>query len=95
MNDDDRLEARLRALRPAGVRAELMERVQESLDERLTTGERILAAWAGMGAVAAAAIVTVLVWQLATTTREMAIAPAEITAQQQIVLENNGLLALR
>jgi hypothetical protein len=95
MNDIERLEAELARMRPAGVRGELMGRVAREVEERLTFGDRMLAAWTGLGAVAACVIVGVAVWQMGAAPREGAGAGTGMAAQRDLAAEVERMLASR
>ena len=95
---DERLEEverELRRLRPAGLPADLAARLcAEPVEERLTVGDRVLAAFAGCGAIAACVIVGLTVWQLSLPVPPRASA-SELAAQQKVAAEYQQLLAAR
>jgi hypothetical protein len=85
MNAEERLEEELGRMRPAGLRGELMGRVAETMEERLTAGDRVLAAWTGMGALAACVMVGVMVWQLALPAQGASEGPGRVSAARRDV----------
>ncbi len=94
MNDEERLEAELAGMRPAALRGELTERLAAAT-ERLTPGDRMLAAWTGMGALAACVIVGVAVWQMAMVPRVPAGTEQRMAARQNLAAEMERLIASR
>jgi hypothetical protein len=91
----EEIERELGRLRPAGVPAELKERLREAPGaERLTVGDRILAAFAGCGAVAACLVVGLVVWQLSQPAPPGPSA-GDLAAQQRLAVEYQRLLAAR
>ena len=92
MNDEtmNNLERGLLRLRPVELSAGLKGRLA---DEPLTVGDRVLASFAGVGAVAACVIVAVGVMQAMVATPR-ALSAQEIAASQQIVAEYSRILAV-
>jgi hypothetical protein len=91
----DEMERELRRLRPAAFPAELAARLREAPeDERLTMSDRVLAAFAGCGAMAACVIVGLTVWQLSLPVPPQP-SPTDLAAQQQLTIEYQQLLAAR
>ena len=89
------MEEELGRMRPAGLRGELIGRVALEVEERMTFGDRVLAAWTGVGVLAACVIVGVGVWQMTMVPRAGAGTGQEMTARQNLAAEVDRLLASR
>jgi hypothetical protein len=91
----DEIERELQRLRPAPLPAEMAARLhEEPEDERLTMSDRVLAAFAGCGAIAACVIVGLMVWQLSLPAPPQP-SSTDLAAQQQLAAEYQQLLAAR
>ena len=95
MNEIHPLEEMLARLKPAPMGSHLSGRLHEAMDDRLTMGDRLFAAWTGVGALAALLIVSLVVWQLLTGPAPTTPAPANLAAQQQAAAEIQKLLAMK
>jgi len=93
MDEVERMEEELGRMRPAGLRGELIGRVALEVEERMTFGDRVLAAWTGVGVLAACVIVGVAVGQMAAVPR--AGAGAGMAARQNMAAEVERMLAAR
>jgi ferric-dicitrate binding protein FerR (iron transport regulator) len=91
----EEIERELQRLRPAALPARLAERLREEPEEeRLTIGDRVLAAVAGCGAMAACVIVGLLMWQLSLPAPPQPSA-SDLAARQKLAAEYQQLLAAR
>jgi hypothetical protein len=91
----DEMERELQRLRPAALPRELAERLRAAPEEeRLTTGDRVLAAFAGCGAIAACVIVGLIAWQLSLPAPPQPSA-SDLAARQKLAIEYQQLLAAR
>lgn len=89
------LEEELRKLRPAPIPDSLTKRVlQEPGEEPLTFGDRVLAAFAGCGAIAACVIVGIAVWQM-TLPQPPRMNTGDTIARQRAAMEFADLLAAK
>ncbi len=94
MNDEEKLEAELARMTPLPLDDGLLRRLEAAAQERLTPGDRLLAAWAGMGALAAAVIALIAVWQM-TTPQPPAMSRQETASHQSLEAEIRQMLAAR